>query len=264
MLPVLPPALLALADGTVFTGHSIGAAGTTVGEVVFNTALTGYQEILTDPSYCRQIVTLTYPHIGNTGVNAEDIEATRVHAAGLVVKDLPLRSSNFRQSATLPQYLQRENVVAIAGIDTRRLTRALRTRGAQNGCIATFAAGTRVAASDIAAAVERARAAPSMAGLDLAQVVSVNEPYGWSDTEWRLGSGYGQAGAARFHVVAFDYRRQAQHPAHAGRPRLPRHRDAGAHLGRRSDGAQARRHLPEQWPGRSGALQLCDRGHARR
>jgi len=204
-LPVLPPALLALADGTHFTGHSIGAAGSTVGEVVFNTALTGYQEILTDPSYCRQIVTLTYPHIGNTGVNAEDVEATRVHAAGLVIKDLPLRASNFRQSATLSQYLQRENVVAIAGIDTRRLTRTLRTQGAQNGCITTFAAGTRVAASDIASAVERARAAPSMAGLDLAKVVSVNEPYGWTDTEWQLGAGYGRAGASRFHVVAFDY-----------------------------------------------------------
>jgi len=205
LLPVLPPALLALADGTVFTGHSIGATGTTVGEVVFNTALTGYQEILTDPSYCRQIVTLTYPHIGNTGVNTEDVEATRVHAAGLVIKDLPPRASSFRQSATLSQYLQRENVVAIAGIDTRRLTRTLRTLGAQNGCIATFVAGARVTASDIAAAVERARAAPNMAGLDLAQVVSVSEPYGWTDTEWRLGTGYGQAGVGRFHVVAFDY-----------------------------------------------------------
>jgi carbamoyl-phosphate synthase small subunit len=205
LLPVLPPALLALADGTHFTGHSIGAAGFTVGEVVFNTALTGYQEILTDPSYCRQIVTLTYPHIGNTGVNAEDVEATRVHAAGLVIKDLPPRASNFRQSATLPAYLQRENVVAIAGIDTRRLTRTLRQKGAQNGCIATFAAGTRVAASDIAAAVERARGAPNMAGLDLAKVVSVNEPYGWTETEWRLGSGYGQVSTSRFHVVAFDY-----------------------------------------------------------
>jgi carbamoyl-phosphate synthase small subunit len=205
LLPVLPPALLALADGTHFSGHSIGAAGFTVGEVVFNTALTGYQEILTDPSYCRQIVTLTYPHIGNTGVNAEDVEATRVHAAGLVIKDLPPRASNFRQSATLSEYLQRENVVAIAGIDTRRLTRTLRQKGAQNGCITTFAAGARVAASDIAAAVERARAAPDMAGLDLAKVVSVNEPYGWTGTEWRLGSGYGHAGTSRFHVVAFDY-----------------------------------------------------------
>ncbi len=205
MLPALSPALLALADGTHFSGHSIGAAGSTVGEVVFNTALTGYQEILTDPSYCRQIVTLTYPHIGNTGANAEDVEATRVHAAGLVIKDLPVRASNFRQSATLSEYLQRENVVAIAGIDTRRLTRTLRSKGAQNGCIVTFAVGTRMTASDIAAAVERARVAPDMAGLDLAQVVSVNEPYHWTDTEWHLGRGYGQAAAGRYHVVAFDY-----------------------------------------------------------
>jgi carbamoyl-phosphate synthase small subunit len=205
LLPVLPPALLALADGTVFSGHSIGAAGFTVGEVVFNTALTGYQEILTDPSYCRQIVTLTYPHIGNTGVNAEDVEAARVHAAGLVIKDLPPRASNFRCSATLTQYLQRENTVAIAGIDTRRLTRVLRSRGAQNGCIATFAAGTRIAQSDIDAAIARARSAASMAGLDLAQEVSVNAPYAWDETEWRLGEGYGQAGASSFHVVAYDF-----------------------------------------------------------
>ena len=127
MLPALPPALLALADGTHFIGHAVGAAGQTVGEVVFNTALTGYQEILTDPSYCRQIVTLTYPHIGNTGVNEEDVEATRVHAAGLIIKDLPLRVSNFRATMTLPQYLQREGIVALADIDTRRLTRVLRT-----------------------------------------------------------------------------------------------------------------------------------------
>ena len=200
-----PTALLVLADATVIEGRGLGATGSAVAEVCFNTALTGYQEILTDPSYCRQIVTLTYPHIGNTGVNAEDVEATRVHAAGLVIKDLPPRASNFRQSATLSQYLQRENVVAIAGLDTRRLTRTLRTKGAQNVCITTFAAGARVTASDITAAVERARAAPSMAGLDLAKVVSVHEPYAWSDTEWQLGRGYGQAGAGRFHVVAFDY-----------------------------------------------------------
>jgi carbamoyl-phosphate synthase small subunit len=205
LLPVLPPALLALADGTLFTGHSVGAPGASVGEVVFNTALTGYQEILTDPSYCRQIVTLTYPHIGNTGVNVEDVEATRVHAAGLVIKDLPPRASNFRQSATLAQYLQRESVVAIAGVDTRRLTRALRTTGAQNGCIATFAAGARITPSDIDAAIAQARAAPNMAGLDLAQVVSAHEPYTWDETEWRLGQGYGRAAGARFHVVAYDY-----------------------------------------------------------
>jgi len=205
LLPVLPPALLALADGTVFSGHSIGASGSTVGEVVFNTALTGYQEILTDPSYCRQIVTLTYPHIGNTGVNSEDIEAPRVHAAGLVIKDLPLRASNFRSSATLTQYLQRENTVAIAGIDTRRLTRRLRSSGAQNSCIVTFAPGARVERSDLDAAVARARAVPSMNGLDLAQEVSVAAPYAWHDTEWRLGSGYGRLEQPRFHVVAYDF-----------------------------------------------------------
>jgi carbamoyl-phosphate synthase small subunit len=205
LVPALPPALLALADGTVFVGHSIGAPGSTVGEVVFNTALTGYQEILTDPSYCQQIVTLTYPHIGNYGVNAEDVEASRVHAAGLVIRDLPVRASNFRQTMTLAQYLQRENVVAIAGIDTRRLTRRLRSNGAQNGCIATFAAGARIERSDIDAAIARAREAPSMAGLDLAQVVSARQPYAWNETAWQLGAGYGEATQSRFHVVAYDF-----------------------------------------------------------
>ena len=205
MLPVLPPALLALADGTVFQGYSIGAAGQTVGEVVFNTALTGYQEILTDPSYCRQIVTLTYPHIGSYGVNAEDVESSRVHAAGLVVKDLPARMSNFRAGLTLDAYLQREGTVAIAGIDTRRLTRVLRSKGTQNGSITSFATGTTITTADIAAAVARAQAAPSMVGQDLAQVVSVNEPYTWAETEWTLGMGYGQLADARFHVVAYDF-----------------------------------------------------------
>ena len=205
MLPVLPPALLALADGTVFQGHSIGATGYTVGEVVFNTALTGYQEILTDPSYCRQIVTLTYPHIGSYGINAEDVEAGRVHAAGLVIKDLPLRMSNFRATLTLDAYLRREGTVAIAGIDTRRLTRVLRSKGAQNGCISTFEVGAVVTNADLAQAVTRAQAAPSMTGLDLARVVSVAEPYTWTETEWQLGSGYGQLTEARFHVVAYDY-----------------------------------------------------------
>jgi carbamoyl-phosphate synthase small subunit len=205
LIAALPPALLALADGTVFTGQSIGAPGAATGEVVFNTALTGYQEILTDPSYCRQIVTLTYPHIGNYGVNAEDVEAARVYAAGLVIKDLPVRASNFRQTMTLAQYLQRENVVAIAGIDTRRLTRALRSRGAQNGCIVGFALGARTAQGDVDAAIARAREAPSMAGQDLAQVVSAKQPYEWGEAEWRLGDGYRQAGATRFHVVAFDF-----------------------------------------------------------
>ncbi|MBL8351018.1 MAG: glutamine-hydrolyzing carbamoyl-phosphate synthase small subunit [Burkholderiaceae bacterium] len=205
MLPLLPPAVLALADGTVFQGHSIGAAGSTVGEVVFNTALTGYQEILTDPSYCRQIVTLTYPHIGSYGVNDEDVEASRVHAAGLIVKDLPVRASNFRARLTLDAYLQREGTVAIAGIDTRRLTRRLRSGGAQNGCIATFAAGHRVTPVEVAAAIARAQAAPGMAGQDLAQVVSAGEPYGWTETEWSLGTGYGRLADTRFHVVAYDF-----------------------------------------------------------
>jgi len=208
----------------VFQGHSIGAAGSTVGEVVFNTALTGYQEILTDPSYCRQLVTLTYPHIGSYGINQEDVEGSKVHAAGLIIKDLPLRMSNFRANLTLDAYLRREGTVAIAGIDTRRLTRCLRTTGAQNGCIATFAAGHIVTAADIAAAIARARSAPSMAGLDLAQVVTVNQPYAFTETEWVLGSGYGRMGEGakvdegdvggegceasadgRFHVVAYDF-----------------------------------------------------------
>lgn len=205
MLPVLPPALLALADGTTFLGTSIGAPGRTVGEVVFNTALTGYQEILTDPSYCRQIVTLTYPHIGNVGVNEEDVEAAKVHAAGLVIKDLPLRVSNFRATLSLAQYLEREGTVAIAGIDTRRLTRALRTTGAQNGCIVSFAPGTVVGEAEIAAAVAAAKAAPSMAGLDLAQVVSADAPYEWTETSWQLGRGHGTLADAKFHVVAYDF-----------------------------------------------------------
>jgi carbamoyl-phosphate synthase small subunit len=205
LLPVLPPALLALADGTVFQGSSIGAAGETVGEVVFNTALTGYQEILTDPSYCKQIVTLTYPHIGNYGVNAEDVEATRVHAAGLIIKDLPVLESSFRQSMTLPQYLRREGTVAIANIDTRRLTRLLRTQGAQNGCILTLAVGEAVTGDHIARAIAKARSAPSMTGLDLAQEVTQRTPYEWTETEWVLGSGYGKLTAPRRHVVAYDF-----------------------------------------------------------
>jgi carbamoyl-phosphate synthase small subunit len=205
LLPVLPPAVLALADGSIFRGTSIGAAGSTVGEVVFNTAITGYQEILTDPSYCRQIVTLTYPHIGNYGVNAEDVEASQVHAAGLVIRDLPLRASNFRQTLTLSQYLQREGTVAIADLDTRRLTRHLRATGAQNGCIATFEPGHEVSPQDVDQAIAQARSAPSMTGQDLAQVVSVDAPYEWSQTEWALGTGYGTAAAPRFHVVAYDF-----------------------------------------------------------
>jgi carbamoyl-phosphate synthase small subunit len=205
LLPVLPPALLALADGTVFIGTSIGAPGNTVGEVVFNTALTGYQEILTDPSYCRQLVTLTYPHIGNVGVNEEDVEASRVHAAGLVVRDLPPRVSNFRTTATLPQYLAREGTVAVADVDTRRLTRVVRTTGAQNGCILALAAGAAVTQAHVDEAVALARSAPSMTGQDLARVVSGTARYEWTETEWQLGSGYGRLQAPRFRVVAWDF-----------------------------------------------------------
>ena len=205
LVPLLPPALLALADGTTFFGTSVGAPGLTVGEVVFNTALTGYQEILTDPSYCRQIVTLTYPHIGNVGVNAEDVEATKVHAAGLIVKDVSLRVSNFRATMSLADYLAQEGTVAIAGIDTRRLTRMLRSKGAQNGAIVSFPLGHTVTAADVQAAVAKAQAAPSMTGLDLAKVVSVNAPYEWTQTEWQLEGGYGTLTDAKFHVVAYDF-----------------------------------------------------------
>lgn len=210
LVPAQAPALLALADGTVFQGTSIGAAGHTVGEVVFNTSLTGYQEILTDPSYCRQIVTLTYPHIGNYGVNDEDVEAPKVHAAGLIIKDLPVRVSNFRAQRSLPEYLQAQGTVAIADIDTRRLTRVLRTRGAQNGCITAFPVGHVIGEQDIAQAIARAQAAPSMSGLDLAQVVSVAAAYEWTETEWRLARadgtpGYGTLAEATYHVVAYDF-----------------------------------------------------------
>jgi len=205
VLPVLPPALLALADGTVFKGTSIGAAGLTVGEVVFNTALTGYQEILTDPSYCRQIVTLTYPHIGNYGVSDEDVEASKTFAAGLIIKDLPLLASNFRQTRTLAQYLRDEGVVAIADIDTRRLTRLLRSSGAQNGCILTLPAGQQLTDEHVTDAVAKARKAPNMVGQDLAKVVSSKETYHWTQTEWKLGEGFGEQSAPRFHVVAYDF-----------------------------------------------------------
>jgi carbamoyl-phosphate synthase small subunit len=200
-----PPAILALADGTVFIGNSIGATGSTTGEVVFNTAITGYQEILTDPSYCRQIVTLTYPHIGNYGVNEEDVEASKVHAAGLVIRDLPLVASNFRTSQTLAQYLRSQDTVGIANIDTRKLTRILRSKGAQNGCIIGLAAGEQVTPAVVDKAVAAARTAPSMTGLDLAKVVSASQPYDWTQGEWHLGSGYGEQGAPKYHVVAFDY-----------------------------------------------------------
>lgn len=200
-----PPAILALADGTVFIGNSIGAAGSTTGEVVFNTALTGYQEILTDPSYCQQIVTLTYPHIGNYGVNAEDVEATKVYAAGLIIRDLPLIASSFRADMTLQQYLQREKTVGIANIDTRKLTRILRSKGAQNGCLVGLKAGEEVTPELVEKAVAAARGAKAMAGLDLAKEVTVAKSYGWDQTEWQLGEGYGQLENPKYHVVAFDY-----------------------------------------------------------
>jgi len=200
-----PPAILALADGTVFIGNSIGAPGITVGEVVFNTALTGYQEILTDPSYCQQIVTLTYPHIGNYGVSVEDIEADKVHAAGLIIKDLPLIASNFRSNRTLASYLADAGTVAIANIDTRQLTRILRSKGAQNGAVLGLAQGQQVNQELINQALAAARSAPSMSGLDLAQKVTVTQPYEWTQTEWRLGTGYGQQESPKFHVVAYDY-----------------------------------------------------------
>jgi carbamoyl-phosphate synthase small subunit len=204
-LPLLPfisgqtiPAILALADGSIFQGFSIGAPGHTVGEVVFNTAITGYQEILTDPSYSRQIVTLTYPHIGNVGINTEDVEGDRIHAAGLVIKDLPLLTSNFRSQQTLSDYLKAQNVVGIAGIDTRKLTRILREKGAQNGAIVAGDTNSEKA-------LALARSFPGLAGMDLAKVVSTTKSYVWTETEWKLGSGYGKQAAPKYHVVAFDY-----------------------------------------------------------
>lgn len=201
-VPLSTPAILALADGSIFYGESIGADGQTIGEVVFNTAMTGYQEILTDPSYTKQIVTLTYPHIGNTGTTPEDAEASQVFAAGLVIRDLPLLASNWRNKQSLPDYLKENKVVAIAEIDTRRLTRILREKGSQNGCILT---GTDATA---AKALELARACPSMNGLDLAKVVSVKEPYHWNTSVWNLATDSCPTIADKelpYHVVAFDY-----------------------------------------------------------
>ncbi len=192
------PAILALADGTVFRGYGIGASGVGIGEVVFNTSITGYQEILTDPSYCRQIVTLTYPHIGNVGTNDEDEESPKIHASGLIIRDLPLRSSNFREQRSLPEYLKAHGVTAIAGIDTRKLTRLLREKGAQNGCIMS-------GQIDEAAAIAHARACPSMAGQDLAKVVTRAQPEPWLDGEWALGKGFTKPTGATFKVVAYDY-----------------------------------------------------------
>ena len=198
-MPLKTPAVLVLADGSVFRGCSIGHEGQATGEVVFNTAMTGYQEILTDPSYAGQVVTLTYPHIGNVGANPEDAESRSVYAAGLVIRDLPLVASNWRRKEDLSTYLQRNAIVAIADIDTRRLTRILRSKGAQNGCIQ---AGSKV---DEGAALAAAKAAPSMAGQDLAKVVSAAKAYDWNGSLWALGTGYKPDAAAKFHVVAYDY-----------------------------------------------------------
>ncbi|MBI5890782.1 MAG: glutamine-hydrolyzing carbamoyl-phosphate synthase small subunit [Nitrosomonadales bacterium] len=215
--PVLQtkPAILVLADGTVFRGISIGAEGSSVGEVVFNTSITGYQEILTDPSYCKQIVTLTYPHIGNVGCNPEDVESRQVFASGLIIRDLSMTVSNFRATQSLPEYLKANNVVAIAGIDTRKLTRILRTKGAQNGCVAS--------GDDVEAALKAARGFAGLAGMDLAQVVTCNKPYEWKQRVWELGVGYQDLGTGisdlgkgdtskskiqnpkSFHVVAYDF-----------------------------------------------------------
>jgi len=202
LFPPVVPALLALADGTLFRGRSIGADGSAVGEVVFNTAMTGYQEILTDPSYAGQLVTLTYPHIGNVGVNAEDAESHRIFAAGLVVRDVPALASSWRAERDLAACLREAGVVGIADLDTRKLTRLLREKGAQNGCIV---AGAGVDDAAAARAVAAARAAPSMAGQDLASVVSCTAPYEWTASTWALSAGYRPMGAARFHVVAYDF-----------------------------------------------------------
>ena len=198
LLPITVPAILALADGTVFRGRSIGAAGQAVAEVVFNTAITGYQEILTDPSYCGQFVTLTYPHIGNVGVNSEDVESNKIWASGLIIRDLSSIVSNFRSEQTLDAYLAASGVVGISDIDTRKLTRLLRDKGAQNGCI-------QAGVIDEAKAIAAAQDAPSMTGLDLAKIVSCKTPYEWSQSSWALGAGYAQRTEEKFHVVAYDY-----------------------------------------------------------
>jgi carbamoyl-phosphate synthase small subunit len=193
------PAILALADGSLFFGTAIGADGETSGEVVFNTAMTGYQEILTDPSYARQLVTLTYPHIGNTGVNEEDVESDRIQAAGLIIRDLPLFASNWRSTGSLGDYLRSSNIVGIADIDTRRLTRILRDKGSQSGAIV---AGVNATAER---ALELANAFPGLKGMDLAKEVTCDKPYKWTQGEWTLGAGYAKVGESKFKVVAWDY-----------------------------------------------------------
>ena len=249
------PAVLALEDGTVFRGVSIGAAGTATGEVVFNTAMTGYQEILTDPSYSRQIVTLTYPHIGNTGTNPDDHESNLVHAAGLVIRDLPLLHSSWRATESLPEFLRRRNTVAIAEIDTRKLTRILREKGAQAGCIAS---GDAAARPDLAVRggtpLSRAQGhGPGQGGLHRAQLPV--------ERGHQLVARAGSAPPRRAATArgGLRFRHQAQHPAPARRPRLPHDGGARADHGRRGHGAGPGRRLPLQRPGRSGALHLRHR-----
>lgn len=195
-------AVLALEDGSVFHGAAIGAEGSSSGEVVFNTSMTGYQEILTDPSYTQQIITLTYPHIGNTGTNEEDNESDRVWASGLVIRDLPLLASNWRNQQTLDEFLKARNVIAIAEIDTRRLTRLLRDKGALNGCVLS---GAALASGGEGAALALAKDFPGLKGVDLAKVVSVEQSYPWQEGEWDLASGYKTNGSNRFKVVAYDF-----------------------------------------------------------
>lgn len=193
------PAILALADGSLFYGTAIGADGETSGEVVFNTAMTGYQEILTDPSYARQLVTLTYPHIGNTGINEEDVESDRIQAAGLIIRDLPLVASNWRSTGTLDAYLRNNNVVGIADIDTRRLTRHIREKGAQGSAIVAGAGASAERALELAGAF------PGLQGMDLAKEVTCDKPYKWTQGEWTLGEGYAETSEPKFNVVAWDY-----------------------------------------------------------
>jgi len=193
------PAILALEDGSIFKGISIGSDGETIGEVVFNTAMTGYQEILTDPSYAKQIVTLTYPHIGNTGVNAEDVESDKIWSAGLVIRDLPLLASSWRMEKSLGEYLQENNIVAIADIDTRRLTRILREKGAQSGCI--------LAGDDITEeqAIAAAKSFAGLKGMDLAKEVTCQNRSEWTESSWSLTEGYAEQSETEFHVVAYDF-----------------------------------------------------------
>ena len=253
-----PPAILALADGSCFLGQSIGATGTTTGEVVFNTSMTGYQEILTDPSYRQQIVTLTYPHIGNVGVNDEDVESSKVQAAGLIIKDLPLLVSNFRAQRSLSDYLKAENTVAIAGIDTRKLTRILRTKGAQNGAIVGLPAGEQPTPARIDEALAAARNAPSMVGLDLAKVVSTQRPYDWNQTEWSIEGGFGTQDKPRFKVIAYDFGVKKNILR-----MLAARGCAVTVVPAQTPASEVGRRIPLQRPGRPGAVRLRHRRRAR-